>query len=178
MDAPAAPVRCRGIALTLMNKIRHAIVLVVLAASTMSAASTPFDDHVLLGEWGTVESHWFRSDWFQYLKINNDFSGVFSYSFNGEPLVFHFDPGDIKHEDGLILITLRRGKGSPFRLALSGWRLGSGSALTTGALYMYIEEQGHEVLFNSIPLALRPLKAVKDGKDVPSVQSLKERLAE
>ena len=161
-----------------MNKVRRIIAVVVLAASTSSFASAPFDDHVLLGEWGAVEAHWLKSDWYQFLKINDDFSGVFSYSFDGEPLTFHFDSRDVRHEDGLILITLHQGKGAPFRLALSGWRLSNGPALLTGELFMYTEEQDHETLFNTINLRLTPLKAAQDKNSVPDIQSLKERLAE
>lgn len=163
----------------LMIRIRvvRLFVIVLIAISAPTRATPAFDNGVLCAEWGAVESHWLKSDWYQYLKVNDDFSGVFSYSFGEEPITLRFSPGDVMHEDGFVVIRLNRPGGSPFRLVLAGWRMASGEGLVTGTLFMYQEELGREYLFNSIPVRLEWLVPTRLKQDaVPTIQDLKKGL--
>jgi len=161
-----------------MKAIMRALCTAIVAISCSTAATSTFDDRVLCGEWGAYESHWLKGDWFDYLRIGSDFKGTFAYSFGDKPSVFHFAPDDVKHGDGLLVITLHPNEDLVFRLVLSGWRLPSGSALTTGNLFMYEVVQGHEVLVNTIPVRLTPLmRNTSDQDEMPSAQALQARLA-
>jgi hypothetical protein len=133
--------------------MRVLAVFVVLCSCFASADdATKFNDRVLCAEWGSVQNHWFGKDWYQYLRINDDFSGVLTYSYGNDPVVLKFGPQDVQHEAGLVVISLNRPNGPPFRLALAGWRIASGEGLATGTLFIYDVEGGREYLVNSIPI--------------------------
>jgi hypothetical protein len=139
--------------------VHHFLVACVFSCVTSVASAGAFDYGVLAGEWGAYKSNWFESDWYQYLKLTNEAGGVFAYSYGSDLLVFPFSASDVRREDGLIVVSLRRPNEAPFRLAISGWRLANGMALVSGSLFMYQQSSnGGEVLFNSIPVRLASLQ--------------------
>lgn len=153
------------------------IVLVsVFLLPATAQAGKPYDYGVLVGEWGAFESKWFGGNWYQYLRVGDHFDGVFAYSYGNEPLTFWFSANDIKRDDGLTVITLRRKDQSPFRLVLSGWRLKSGSALVSGSLFMYQLQNDQEVLFNTIPVRFTSLENDQDLSAKPELQKLRKLL--
>ena len=150
----------------------------LLCASPPAGAAAPFDDKLLCGEWANVESHWFRRDRYQYLRINDDFSGVFYYFLGkGEPVVLRFTAEQVRHEEGVMVISRTRPGTGTFKLVLSGTAFGEVTGLITGTLYLYIEDRTRTTLLDSLPVRVSKLAPTGLGTGaLPTVRELRKAL--
>lgn len=154
-----------------MHSIRN-LLLVAFLLFSASIRAADFDYHVLVGEWAAFESKMFGDSRYQYLRINDKFEGVFAYSYGKPPAIsFHFSKKDIRLADGIAVITLRRSGWPDWRLILSAFRSpNKTSGLAAGVMYMFQDNNGTPVLFNSPFVRLEPLESNKELQAKPEIQ--------
>lgn len=149
-------------------KILRAFIYLSLMSLSSSILADHFDYDTVHGKWGAYKSNWFSDDWYQYLRLNND-GGVLVYSYGGPPKIFEFKASDVEKLPGMLLIEPNCCK--ELKLVVSAFRTKAGSALLTGSMFLFKEDRGNEVLFNTIPLRMESL-----DKDAELANRLNSRL--
>lgn len=149
--------------------IFRAINFLLLISLSFSIAAKQFEYDVIQGKWGAYKDNWLSDDWYQYLRVNNE-GGVLVYSYGGPPKLVKFRVSEIRRLPGMLMIEPLCCK--ELRLVVSAFRTKAGSALLTGSLFLFKEESGSEVLFNTIPLRMESL-----DKDVDLANKLKVTLS-
>lgn len=135
-------------------KILSSFLYLILATLSFSSVADNFEYQVIQGKWGAYTKNWISDDWYQYLSIQDE-GGVFVYSYGGEPKVFRFGVSDIQELQGMALIAPECC--DELRLVVSAFRTTLGSALLTGLMFLFKDEEGREVLFNTIPLRMESI---------------------
>jgi len=141
----------------------------VLSAPTWAG---DFDYRVLIGEWAAYESKILGDPWYQYLRINDKYEGMFAYSYGKPPAIsFHFSQKDIRFADGVAVITLKRSGWPDWRLVLSAFRSpDKTSGLATGVMYTFQDNNGTPLLFNSPFVRLEPIESNKALQAKPEIR--------
>ena len=124
-------------------------ILVFLLSLSSSAAIAAFDHNVAIGQWAIYQKNLLSADYYYFLNVNPDFSGVLVRNYGDNPEVREFDAKDTRKHEGFIEVTL-----SPYeRIVFSAWKLKSGSGKLTGQLFLYNHDG---TLFNMLyfPLEL------------------------
>lgn len=170
----------RPVTSTLAGKVMRAsrnLLLSLFLLFSASAWASEFDYRVLIGEWAAFDSKTFGASWYQYLRINDEYEGVFAYSYGKPPAIsFRFTRKDIQFIDGVAAIALKRTGWPDWRLVLSAFRSQDGTnGLATGSMFMFQDNNGTPVLFNSPFVRLEPLELNKALQAKPEIGKHREQ---
>ena len=125
--------------------------LIALILFLLSSSCWGFNHDVVKGQWALYENNYISNDYYYFLNINDDFTGVLIWSFDNKPMIREFVSKDVIKRDGYIEIELESNK----KFILSAWKLKSGAGRLSGQLYLY-KENGE--LFNMINFPLHLLE--------------------
>jgi len=104
------------------------------------------------------------ADYFYFLNINSDYSGVLIRYYGDKPTVRKFDSNSVIKRGGYFEVQLNQREKAIF----SAWKLKSGSGKLTGQVFMY-KEDGK--LFNMLYF---PLQLLKEGHELLEHEAIKE----
>ena len=150
------------------GKLRFLFFLVF--AVPLVSAGSQYNHENVVGEWIQHSRNESGDLGYYYLKIEPDFSGLFSYKFYGsEPVLIPFSEKDLSFEDGFLVFDDREYR----RLVFSAYREG----LLTGVMWFYQEIKGFEELFNSFFLRLVTVPKENIEPEVMSIRSTVDRLS-
>jgi hypothetical protein len=137
------------------------IVTLLLFSSYVNAN---FQDD-LKGEWDSYDTDSI-SNYYTYLRINDDLTGVFATTKSGVKQILVFNENQVKINKGYIEVILRNEPRRQAKLVASAWSNKQG-ALLIGILYFYIKDvDGNLKLFNSINLRMLPANGVELLPDI------------
>ena len=123
-----------------------------------------YDHSVAIGQWAIYQKNYFSADYYYFLNIKPDYSGVLVRYYGDKPLVRKFDSNSVIKRDGYFEVQL-----SPREKAVfSAWKLKSGSGKLTGQIFMY-KENGE--LFNMLYF---PLQLLKEDHEFLKHEAIKE----
>jgi len=145
--------------------------LLLIFAVPLVSASSQYDHGNAVGEWIQYSRNESGEFGYYYLKIEPDFSGLFSYQLYGsEPVLVPFSDEDLSFEDGFLVLDDREFRRIIFS-AYAGY-------LLTGVMWFYQENRGFEEPFNSFFLRLSIVPEENVKPDVTSVRSIVSGLSE
>lgn len=151
------------------GKLSFSLFLIIVVPFT--SASSQYDHDNVVGEWiqfSTSESGDFG---YYYLKIEPNFSGLFSYQFYGsEPTLVIFSDKDLSLEDGFLVLDDRENR----RIVFSAYA----EYLLTGVMWFCQESGGFEEPFNTFFLRLSSVPVEGVPPEVISVRSIVDELSE
>ena len=106
----------------------------VLALCLISSAATAAYDHTIaIGQWAIYQKNILSADYYYFLNINSDFSGVLARNYGDKIEAREFKPSDVIKHDGYFEVNLS----SYEKAVFSAWKLKSGSGRLTGQIFMY-----------------------------------------
>jgi len=144
--------------------IKHFIAVMMLLPSISYA----FDHNVVKGQWAVYHNNLIEDDYYYFLSITDDYSGVLVRSLGHEPITRKFSIKDVSKRDGYIEIKLAEHE----KAVLSAWKLKSGSGRLTGQIFMY--KQNGE-LFNMLYFPLQLLEHKHDLFTYDEIKRLSEQ---
>ena len=158
-------------------RVSRNLLLTLFLLFSAPAWAGDFDYRVLIGEWAALDSKMFGDSWYQYLRMNDKYEGVFAYSYGKPPAIsFRFTQKDVRFIDGVAVITLKRTGWPDWRLVLSAFRSPEGTnGLATGTMFMFQNNNGTPVLFNSPFVRLEPLELNKELQAKPEIREHMEQ---
>lgn len=127
-------------------------------------ASAAFDHTVVVGQWAIYQKNLLSADYYYFLNINSDFSGVLVRNYGDKPESRKFGPSDVKKHDGFIEVSLSPNEKAVF----SAWKLKSGSGKLTGQIFMYNHDG---TLFNMLYF---PLELLSKNHTLLENETIKE----
>jgi len=114
------------------------------------SATAAWDKSVLVGEWERYKYGYNHT--YQYLKINDDFSGVYNeITPKSETYTIKFSKTNITFHEGYVVLTLEKN----LKLLLSAWgsRETGYTTRLLGQSFIYTVEGDEIKLINTIPLS-------------------------
>ncbi len=137
----------------------------VLALSLISSAATAAFDHTIaIGQWAAYQKNILSADYYYFLNINSDFSGVLVRNYGDKSEVRKFKLGDVKKHNGYFEVNLS----SYEKAVFSAWKLKSGSGKLTGQIFMY---NADGTLFNMLYF---PLEFLSKNHELFKYDAIKE----
>ena len=144
--------------------------LIILLLVCHSAYSDYKED--LMGEWDSFNSNGF-DNYYMYLKINKDLSGVFATTKNRVTELFPFTPDTLSVRDGFYEIILQDKKDRKRLMVVSAWKR-EDQALLTGSLFFYRKENNELSLFNTLDIRMLKKKELFILEDIKELIKLSE----
>ena len=126
--------------------------LVLILCLVSSKAIAAFDHSVAVGQWAAYQKNLLSADYYYFLNINPDFSGILVRNYGNKAQARAFEPDDLRKHDGFFEIMLSPNE----RAVFSAWKLKSGSGALTGQIFMY---NADGTLFNMLYFPLDYLNA-------------------
>ena len=150
---------------------RQSFLLLLIVAIPRLSASAEYNHDTAVGEWiqySTSDSGEFG---YYYLKIEPDFSGLFSYQlYQSEPVLVTFTRADLSFEHGFVVLD----DGEFRRIVFSAYA----GLLLTGVMWFYQENGEYEESFSSFFLRLSGVSAENIQPEVQSIRETVKRLSE
>ncbi len=129
------------------------------------SSAAAYDHNVAIGQWAVYQSNLLKSDYYYFMNLNRDFSGVLVWSFGGEPIKREFSSSNLVKRDGYFEVKL-----SPTEKAVfSAWKLESGRGHLTGQVLMY---KPNGDLFNMLYFPMRFLSKNHEFMQYEAIKKL------
>lgn len=139
--------------------IKLSSLLFLSLAFPLLSAGSDYNHDNIVGEWNQYSRNESGEFGYFYMKIEADFSGIFSYQlYQAKPTLVTFSQEDLSFEDGFVVLD----DGEFRRVVFSAY----GGILLTGVMWFYQQNGTYQEPFNSFFLRLSGLSAENSQADV------------
>ena len=138
--------------------------LIITVLLILSKSALAYDHSVAIGQWAVYQKNYLSSDFYYFLNINSDFSGVLVRYYGDRPITRKFESSSVTKRDGYFEVQLNPRE----KVVFSAWKLHSGSGKLTGQILMY-KEDGE--LLNMLYF---PLQFLKSNHEFLGYEPIKE----
>lgn len=153
---------------SLIVKDSNMIKKVVFALAILFTLQVEADfKSALVGKWDYFDSS-FESNFYVYLEIKDDFTGVLARSKDGTKDIYKLSKEDITIHDGYIEISVMDNSKRKIIFIVSAWK-NKESKIVTGNMFLYNKTNNGLALFNTINLRMLPSNGFSLSEDIQEI---------
>ncbi len=107
--------------------------IILVLGLLICTTATAYDHNTAIGQWAVYQKNFLKPDYYYFMNLNSDFSGVLVWNFASEPVAREFSSDSLIKRDGYFEVQL----GPTEKAVFSAWKHESGEGRLSGQVFMY-----------------------------------------